>query len=842
MVESKLKSLFLAAFLVAPASVSLLASGPAVGQQLEEVIVTARARSESLQDVPATITAFTENQIENMGVERAEDFIFMTPGVTMVNTVEIGDTSLSIRGLNGARDAETNFAFIVDGILYPNPYGFNREMPDLAQIEVLKGPQGALYGRSAAAGAVIMSTKKPSDESDMRIKLSAAEHGTKTAMFTAAGPLSDTISGRFTVAHRSTDGNLENIKLNANAVNDFEETNISARLVFEPTDRLSIDTKLSVGEAEGAPISFNAAFELPNFVGFFGIPDFQIDVNDHQFVFAGNVRPKNNVDSVEFSIKADYEMDNASLSVWAMASQQEHIFIADGTSAAFNFYAFEPSCQASLSENLFYPMQSPTYIAGNQPGSYLLPPYSPTTCDGYQYQVRDQDDMSFQATLTSTGDGALRWQAGIYYLDIEKESGVAQAFDDGRANLPEQLVSELTDALVHDMFDTTVTAIFGSVNYDVSEDVELSFAIRWDREERDARSLVPPPSEMLSTRIDYCNKSLGAVPVQYIDGCSLNGAPLAGTPLNPAFFSDLNNGVVVDSIAPRSATFTEVQPKVSLTWDISDDTTLFTSWGVGFKTGGFNNLGGTETIQLFLVNEGANLIAPPELYREETSSAFELGFTSTLSDGRMKLNGAVFQTDVDDMQFFEFFVGPFGLLRVVENIDKANIKGFELGAEWQISDSMSLMAGYSKIDSEIEKNSIRPYTEGNDVPNAADFTANAALQYIGDFNDMELTARLEYSYQGDTWYHTVQNNTNPATLFKGFGAGDANWSKTQVDGYGITNLRIGIGTDSWKVTAFARNLFDEDYIAEVITAAEFGGSFVHPGMVRTAGIELQYSF
>ncbi|MFL3645886.1 MAG: TonB-dependent receptor plug domain-containing protein, partial [Cellvibrionales bacterium] len=189
MVESKLKSLFLAGLLVAPASVSLLVSGPAVGQQLEEVIVTARARSESLQDVPATITAFTENQIENMGVERAEDFIFMTPGVTMVNTVEIGDTSLSIRGLNGARDAETNFAFIVDGILYPNPYGFNREMPDLAQIEVLKGPQGALYGRSAAAGAVIMSTKKPSDESDMRIKLSAAEHGTKTAMFTAAGPI-----------------------------------------------------------------------------------------------------------------------------------------------------------------------------------------------------------------------------------------------------------------------------------------------------------------------------------------------------------------------------------------------------------------------------------------------------------------------------------------------------------------------------------------------------------------------------------------------------------------------------------------------------------------------------
>ena len=141
--------------------------------QLEEVVVTARARAESLQDVPATVTAFTEGQIENMGVARAEDFVYMTPGVTFVNSVEVGDSQLAIRGINGARDAETNFAFIVDGILYTNPSAFNREYPDLAQIEVLKGPQGALYGRSAAAGAVIMSTKRPTQEMEGSIKVGA---------------------------------------------------------------------------------------------------------------------------------------------------------------------------------------------------------------------------------------------------------------------------------------------------------------------------------------------------------------------------------------------------------------------------------------------------------------------------------------------------------------------------------------------------------------------------------------------------------------------------------------------------------------------------------------------
>lgn len=132
--------------------------------QLEEVVVTARARSESLQDVPSTVTAFTAGQINDMGIQRAEDFISQTPGVSFVNTVETGDSSVSIRGINGARDAETNFALIIDGILYINTYAFNREYADLEQIEILKGPQGALYGRSAAAGAIIMSTKRPSQE------------------------------------------------------------------------------------------------------------------------------------------------------------------------------------------------------------------------------------------------------------------------------------------------------------------------------------------------------------------------------------------------------------------------------------------------------------------------------------------------------------------------------------------------------------------------------------------------------------------------------------------------------------------------------------------------------
>ncbi|MEJ2604277.1 MAG: TonB-dependent receptor plug domain-containing protein, partial [Gammaproteobacteria bacterium] len=162
------------------ASVLALNAGitvPAVAQEaqgIEEIIVTARQREETLQDVPATVTVLTEGQLERAGVERAEDFIKLTPGVSLVDAAEVGDTQINIRGLNGARDAENSVAFIIDGVLMTNPAAFNREFSNLQQIEILKGPQGAVYGRNAAAGAVIVTTRMPGDDLGGNLKVSAA--------------------------------------------------------------------------------------------------------------------------------------------------------------------------------------------------------------------------------------------------------------------------------------------------------------------------------------------------------------------------------------------------------------------------------------------------------------------------------------------------------------------------------------------------------------------------------------------------------------------------------------------------------------------------------------------
>ena len=821
--------------------------------QLEEVVVTARARAESLQDVPSTVTAFTASQISDMGIQRAEDFISQTPGVSFVNTVETGDSSVSIRGMTGARDAETNFALIIDGILYINTYAFNREYADLEQIEILKGPQGALYGRSAAAGAIIMSTKRPSDEFEAEVRAGFAEDSTYTGLATVSGPLGEKVAGRLTVDYRSTDGFYYNSFLEDQAVDDAENYSVQARLVFDPSEDLSIDTKLRYGKSEAAAITFNAAFELPPFVPF-GTPgseSFYQDVNTHEFIFAGNVRPVNEQDVFELSVKADYDMEWATLSAWAFYSDTEDTFIADGTSGAFGFYNSTDACLNSLTAltpsytpNVpggLVAMPAPTFIFGTQLGvNAILPPYSPSTCDGYQYQERFQEDMSFQVSLTSNADQRLRWQAGVYYLDIERYQAVSQLRDDGTnwpnpaGNATRSIYNEFTDAMVNDTFDTQTIAMFGSISYDVTEALELSLALRYDSEKREVSNGVPSPAEgALSTYIDYCGGQ-----------CTLNGQPLNGSPLNPGFVN-FNDFTVSERIPGNTKTFDQLQPKISLTWDATDDTTVYGSWGVGFKAGGFNNLGANDIVNFFLVQNGGALVAPPDVIRKETSSSFELGFRSALLDGNLQINGAVFQTDVDDMQFFEFFVGPFGLLRTAENIDEVSLSGFELSAAWAVTDNLRIDAGYSKVDGEIDVNNLRPYTAGNEVPNNPEFTANAAIQYTLPLGKIELFGRLEYSYKGDTWYHTVQDDVVPATLF---GGPPANYGQTNgqggtmVNGYGLTNLRLGVRGDNWSITAFARNLTDEEFVAEVILAPEFGGAFVAPGTQRRAGVEVSYRF
>jgi iron complex outermembrane receptor protein len=845
---------------------------PAVAQEVggvispEEITVTARKRTETLKDVPATVFVFTEKDIERSNITRAGDIALLTPGVSLVDAAEAGDTQVNIRGMNGARDAENSYALVIDGITMSNPSALNREYSNLQQVEVLKGPQGAIYGRNGSAGAFIITTQIPEDTVTGQVKASGGEDSTYSLIGDIAGPLGDSVRGSLTGEYFTTDGYYRNDFLNEDDIVDNRENwALTGRLIFDIGDNTAIDTKLRYGEVDASSITFNSVFHVPFFAeqGFGAA--FYEDVNDHPFNFYNNVVHTNNQEALEFSAKLDHEMDSATFTLWGLYSDIDNELGADGTSAAFGFFNAEQPCLDTTAGLQGSAINPPQYIGPTPdfPNS-AFGAYTQTACDGTQYQRRNQEDISFEARLASNGDGRLQWMGGLYFLTIDREvavnTGIDRLTNDG-ANpgnfqgyrgltvLQEAYTtnaSNPTEQLAWDQFDTDVYSVFGQIGYDVTDTFNVDLALRYDREERKVENKVPTVAD-------------GAVS-QYINPCGAGFTPGVDTPLNAGLCNNPNG------IPSNSRDFSQWQPKVSATWDALESTTFFGSWGVGFRSGGFNNSGSQATIDTFINNAlydatgaqglcdptvpgciatGRSRIAIFDEYDKETSSAFELGFKSTFADNAVRLEGAAYYNQVDDMQFFEFIVGPFGLLRVVENIDEVDIFGAELAVTWDAADWLDLFVGANWNDTEIKKNSARPDTVGNESPYTPEYTANLGAYFSWPVADnMSFFTNLDVAAVGKTWFHVVQDQIRPIgfELLVGAPIAPGEYSVSRRDAYALTNLRLGLENEKWTAALWATNLTDEEFLEENIPAPEFGGSFAHPGTQRRIGADFTWRF
>ncbi len=827
--------------LSAPAMAQEVASADPTAEEDNAIIVTARRQSESVADVPAAITVFGAEALAKTGVQRADDFIQLTPGVTIVTgTAEAGDTQINIRGINGARDAESSVALVVDGILKTNTAQLNQNQGTMRQVEILKGPQGALYGRNAAAGAIVIQTVKPGDTLEGGVTLRAAQDNTYLATGYVAVPVGEAAGFVLSGNYSTTDGFFRNRFLgNSKTIDDQEVWSVDGRFVAELGPNTELDVKARYADLTGASINFNASFHLPNFAGV--DPAFFEDVNEHPFGFYSNIRPTNDQTTFEASAKIEHEFDSVTLTAWALYSDVDQSLTADSTSADFARFTFpgatpasvaaSNACFASTAALTGFPLNAPTFI-GNNPVPFIFDPvngstfgpYSPTTCDGTQFQIREQSDISAEIRLASNGDGPLNWQVGAYYLHIDREVGVSLGADLGQGvtrqlyNAPGS--SNPTTQLYNDSFKTDVFAVFAAADFDVSDRFNISVAGRYDIEDRSVSSLVP-------TVFD----------------------PFTGGPINPG--QQVVNGVV-QPIPDQSQTFKQFQPKISLRYELADNANLYANWGIGFKSGGFNNQGSAAIVdQAFNQFIGTN-VQINDQYRKEVSSAFEAGIKGSLFDGRITYDLAGYYTTIEDMQFFEFFVGGFGLLRVVSNIDEVEIYGAEINLTAEIIEGWTVFGSANVTESEILENASRPVTVGNKSPYTADYTINLGTQLEVPMTDsMDFVTRADYRITGPTWFHTLQDDTNP-TLFSGLlpgsalqlpsFVGDADYSVSQRDAFGVMDLRIGVETDRWSLFGYAENLFNKRYLNEVITAVEFGGSFISPGGRQRLGVEFGYKF
>jgi iron complex outermembrane receptor protein len=807
-----------------------------------EIVVTARQKNEKLRDVPATVAVLTGETLAKTNARVAVDFVQLTTGVTIqAGTTEPSDVSINIRGLNSPRDAENNVALVVDGILKTAIAATNEPQGDVAQVEILKGPQGAIYGRNASAGAIVLTTKKPGDHLEGNVKGRIADDNTYLVSGLLSGPITDQVGFAINGEYARSDGSYRNsfvatdlhqavygYKGKAASVDSYNRLNLFGRILIEPSDETQLDIKANYGQNHGGALSFNAVFQIPALATAFGDPIFNAKVSDHKFIFTDDTEAKSWQKAYGASVRLSQKLDFGTLIASVAYNNNSNEYIAGGTSGAFGFFNNQATCISSRAATAGVINQAP-FTTYNAVFGFAMP-YSPSTCDGIQGNRRTQKDVVTELRIVGGQGTSLQWQIGGSYIFIDRRVCVNLTLDTGQGGDRSCFTTDPrfpTESLQDDTYRTNVYAAFASVDYAPSDKLKLGVALRYDIEARQVANNVP-----LNARTRWVGNPRTGFPIG-------TATTPANYYLNPGLDPAYNPSGI---IAPRAATFKQLEPKITLSYKVSPDLTLFANWGIGFKAGAFNS-GGTEAIVNGYFNPPPSAggisagIVVPDLVKKETDTAFEIGAKGRVF-GALSFDVAAYYTDVKNMQFFEFFVGDFGLLRAVSNIDKVRIFGIEGSLNYRFSRNLSVFASGNVINSRIQKNTARPYTVGNKSPATADFGINAGAQLDLPLSDsVTFNMRTDVRVTGPTPFHTVQNNTVPTI----FGL-PANYTNSTRSTFTTVNLRSGFTVNNWSITAFATNLFDVKYVEDVVIAPEFGGDFIAAGARRRIGVDFSFKF
>src|SRR5262245_431519 len=208
-------------------------AGPVQAQEaLEEIVVTALKRAESLQDAPATVTAFDAETIEQARIQSMRDYVNLTSNMTLMETQNNAFAFVNIRGLAQIRNVDPTVAVVVDGVLQTTSLAFSQDLYDIQQIEVLKGPQGALYGRNATGGAINITTVQPTNEREGYLRGGYGNGSNMAVSGVASGPLvEDKLLGRVVVGYKDADGWRDNVAT-GDKVDPYENLTVSGKLLW----------------------------------------------------------------------------------------------------------------------------------------------------------------------------------------------------------------------------------------------------------------------------------------------------------------------------------------------------------------------------------------------------------------------------------------------------------------------------------------------------------------------------------------------------------------------------------------------------------------------------------
>ncbi len=668
-------------------------------QALPEIVVTSQRRAQKLQDVPISVNAFSARDIADAGITSTQDFINLTPNVSLDDSFTYGNTFVVVRGVTQINNADSPVAIVVDGVPQNNQKQLKMNLFDVERIEVLKGPQGALYGRNAIGGAINIVTKQPSNEFTGFAQVGYGRGDLFEALGGLSGPVvKDKLLFRIAGFYKQSDGLIDNSFLMRKVDFIDHDYSIRGKLLFTPTDDVTVDLRASYSD-------FQAGSIYDSIVDSGLANDFVDPRNDFLGVTDG--------DTTELTGKVDIDLGFARLTS------------ITGYTDLYEQY------RGDL--DFGNPVDDPGGFLG------LFGPVG-------QGQNLDVQMISQELRLTSPDDQRLRWIFGGYYIHTDR-SLLTRAFLDFD-HTPGQFETGFIIVELNEDNNNDAWAVFGQADFDITDQLIISGALRFDEDRRDQDDLVGGGN--------------------------------------------------------RKKKFSSLQPKVTVTYNATEDALLYATYSTGFRSGGFNAPGLGS-------------------FRDETLDNYEVGFKTSWFDNRFIFNAAGYFSQVDDFQFF--FVDVARAAQVIGNIDKVDIKGLDIDFRSLIAPGLQFYGGVGVTDSKIKRSTARPMDVGNKTPKTTGWSMNLGAQYERPITDMlDGFIRIDYEHRGKKYWHTDNVHVqNPIDLL---------------------NLRVGVQTEAWSLTFWGRNLTDEDYFTD-LNSPVFSGL---PSVIgfrappRTYGIEGRVQF
>ena len=765
--------------------------------ELEEVVVTASRRAESVLDIPYNITALTGDQLASSGVNDVGAMIRMVPGLS---TFEEGPrtsgnrNNFNMRGLNanalGNEDDNPRIGqATVSTYLGETPVFFPLKLVDLERVEVLRGPQGTLYGSGSVGGTVRYIPRKPEFDAfglDVTVEASTVDESDDTGFegsVTLNAPISDTAAFRATIGHENIPGFID-------AVNLAEQTgsprNPGMILLEDPNDPLNSPAAIGPPQEDvndGEVTYARAHLRLA--------PSDQLELN-FSYHYQESSAESRYEDNPEFGTGEEYVMYK-----FATDPQDNELNLISADVEVDLGFARLTSATAFSAVDVFGVSESSGFLRTNIPQYYFGYPRIIAPI------VRNQtnDTITQEIRLVSQGEGTIEWVVGAFYLKNDLDFDLFQPMpginDYTNAYFGLNPPLDFTDLLATGGTDQEFTdlALFGEVTWNISDVWQVTVGARAFSQELEGTSGIP--------------------------------LPFASRTVEWFYYGTATNDFLLGGINPTENDDDDVVFKLNTSYEIGDNALAFFTYSQGFRSGGANQLPEIDPFG----NDNSAILR----FDSDEADNFEIGIKGTWNS-QLNYTATLFYVDWEDFQ--TTLSSLFGIA-YVDNIAGAESTGLEVELSGSLSERVSFGVSYSYIDAEttaaFEQVAGDPSTtvaSGTALPGAAENHFFANIQYEAPLANSSLILYADFAYRDET---TSAYRDQPAMASENF---------ARLDDYTVWNASVTWVKDNYSLTLFGENLSNERATSIVSTADFFGAQDAGFGVIKplTVGLRFQWSY